>query len=190
MLRLRLPKALLKRMELALRNAGSNEIGGVLVGEHVGENCFHLSDLSIQATPGEHACFVRMPAEHSDFMEAFHDRTGHDYTRFNYLGEWHSHPSFPVSPSTQDAMTMQAIVDDHHEPAQFAVLLIARLDYRHLNLGALAFREGLPPMHVELEIEKEIEKETVRPFRSVWSAISAPFRRRRTEVLQQGESHE
>lgn len=125
----------------------------MLVGEHVAESTFHLVDLSVQPTPGNHVCFVREPAEHSDFLEAFHNRTGHDYTRFNYLGEWHSHPSFPVAPSGQDANTMQGIVDDVDEPAQFAVLLIARLRRGRLELGAGAYRAGMPSAPVQLELD-------------------------------------
>lgn len=173
MLRLRLPSPLLERLQATLHTAGSNEVGGVLVGEHVTENAFHLVDLSVQATPGNHVCFVRLPAEHAAFIEAFHGRTGHDYTRFNYLGEWHSHPSFSVAPSGQDVATMQAIVDDEDEPAQFAVLLIARLDRRRLRLNAVAFRTGLPAAPVQLEMDGP----TPSAARRVWAAVTAPFRR-------------
>lgn len=175
MLRLRLPEALVKRLHSALQAAGTNEVGGVLVGEHVAENTFHLVDLSVQTTSGNHVCFVRLPAEHTVFIEAFHARTGHDYARFNYLGEWHSHPSFPVAPSTQDAVTMQAIVDDETEPAQFAVLLIARLDRPgQLRLAATVFQAGLSATPVHLEVEGHAVARVPRLGRAAYTVSASP----------------
>src|SRR6266516_1696846 len=91
-------------MKLAqeLRRSGRREIGGVLVGEHIGIDNFRLVDFSVQRSGGTQACFVRRPEEHHQFMEAFFSRTGNEFERFNYLGEWHSHPSFPAYPSTVD----------------------------------------------------------------------------------------
>src|ERR1700720_4334656 len=56
--------------------------------------------------------------------------TGRDFQRFNYLGEWHSHPSFSVRPSAQDIQTMTDIVEDRNSLISFAVLLIIRLRFR------------------------------------------------------------
>src|SRR5690242_9125070 len=86
----------------ALARNGSREIGGVLVGEHVAPNIFRLVDLSVQEHGGTAACFVRRPEHHKPFLDDFFLRTGKNYERFNYLGEWHSHPSFPAVPSHVD----------------------------------------------------------------------------------------
>jgi hypothetical protein len=52
------------------------------------------------------------------------------FRRFNYLGEWHSHPSFSVRPSAQDVSTMTDIVEDQNSLISFAVILIVRLRLR------------------------------------------------------------
>ena len=47
-----------------------------------------------------------------DRIASFFDRVNHEYVRFNYIGEWHSHPSFEPEPSTKDDLSMQDIVED------------------------------------------------------------------------------
>jgi hypothetical protein len=52
----------------------------------------------------------------------------HDYRRFNYVGEWHSHPSFEPEPSSRDDTSMREIVQDPKVGANFVALLIVKLD--------------------------------------------------------------
>jgi len=140
-------KATLKR---ALRVAGRREIGGVMMGEQVEPGHFRLVDVSIDAQTGGNAHFVRSPEAHAEALEAFFSRTSYQYGRFNYLGEWHSHPRFPVTPSIDDAASMVELV--HGERGiDFAALLIVRLDWwRWLVSSCTLFRRGLEPSAVEI----------------------------------------
>jgi hypothetical protein len=79
-----------------LHRAKWREIGGVLVGEHVEGETFRLVDFSVQREGGDASHFIRDPAQHEVFLQAFFERTGHDYARYNYLGEWHSQHKLPV----------------------------------------------------------------------------------------------
>jgi JAB domain-containing protein similar to deubiquitination enzymes len=54
-------------------------------------------------------------------------RVNHDYVRFNYWGEWHSHPSFELEPSEKDDISIREIVEDRDVGANFVVLLIVKL---------------------------------------------------------------
>jgi len=81
-MRLLLPDEVAERLAGALRDAGRREVGGVLMGGRGG---------------------ARSPTPL--FRE-----TGHDYTRYNYLGEWHSHPSFALEPSHRDSESMWRLV--------------------------------------------------------------------------------
>jgi hypothetical protein len=69
----------------------------------------------------------------------FFDRTQHQYKRFNYIGEWHSHPSFEVKPSPQDVETMVKLVTDPAFKGSFAILMIMRLDGDVVSMGAWLF---------------------------------------------------
>lgn len=120
------PGAVTNTLHRELKAAGRREIGGVLVGEHLGGDRFRVVDISVQHRQGDSHHFIRDPNEHRGFLAAFFDRSGHDYTRYNYLGEWHSHPNVTALPSGPDIASMHEIVTDPAVGAAFAVLLIAR----------------------------------------------------------------
>lgn len=182
-MKLHLPRKLIRRLTRELSKAGSREIGGVLMGEALGSDEFRLVDLSVQRSGGDFACFVREPAAHLPFMEAFFERTGRQYTRFNYLGEWHSHPSFVPLPSTSDLSTMQSIVDDSQLGATLAVLLIPRLERGGgLTMSGTCFKPGNFPISVELVPPRlpdkffrceHLSRRMLRPFRPLTPSPSA-----------------
>jgi len=155
-MRVRLPLDIARRLVSELRSAGRREIGGLLMGEHVEGEVFRIVDISVQRHGGNSVCFVRRPEDHAAALEAFFESTCRDFTRFNYLGEWHSHPSFHASPSRQDLRSMQEIVEDPDVGVNFAVLLIVRSRGRDsLEASTTAFRAGTAPITVELEAEGE-----------------------------------
>ncbi|MDO9077976.1 MAG: Mov34/MPN/PAD-1 family protein [Brevundimonas sp.] len=152
MLKLQIHPDVVDKLVRELRRAGRREIGGVLVGEHIGRNTFRIVDLSIQRHGGERACFVREPQHHKRFLDAFYARTGDDYRRFNYLGEWHSHPSFTTDPSSTDVRQMTRIVTDDPEARSFAVLVIVRLGEADiLQIDGFGFRADHQPDVAEIE---------------------------------------
>lgn len=152
-MKLLLPQHVIKRLKRRLRGR-INEIGGVMVGEHVAIDTFRIVDISVQQRGGTIAHFVRDPARHKAFLADFFAKTGNDYKRFNYLGEWHSHPSFEPLPSGPDLATMFDLVSDPDAGVNFAILLIARLkDRRALELSATLFRAGTMPEGVVIEVD-------------------------------------
>ncbi len=123
-----LPPDIAQRLSTALERAGTREIGGVLMGEHIGENVFRVKNITIQQHGGSFAAFVRMVQDVIAPLTEFFRATNNNYTRFNYLGEWHSHPSFVPEPSGRDRETMRGIINDPEVGAHFAVLLIVKLN--------------------------------------------------------------
>ena|ERR1019366_1321347 len=120
-MQLLLPHPIIQRLRRELRRAGSREIGGLLMGEHVRDETFRVLEISVQRSGGSQSCFIRDPRSHQAQLQKFFAHTGRDYSRFNYLGEWHSHPSFDPLPSATDVATMQSIVDDPEVGANFLV---------------------------------------------------------------------
>lgn len=134
------PSEIAARIRAELRQAGRVEVGGVLMGEHVSEDTFRVVDLSAQRHGGTHSEFVRDPEAHAAQLASFFERTKGDYARFNYLGEWHSHPNLPATPSASDVAEMIRLVEDPEVGAAFLVLLIVRLTlFRRLVGSATAF---------------------------------------------------
>ena len=121
-----LPNQIQRRLILALEKAGSKEIGGVLMGEHIGDAKFRVVDLTIQKQHGTFAFFVRLVTDAVTSLQRFFKQTGYNYRQFNYLGEWHSHPSFPPVPSSKDIQSMLEIITDTDIGANFVILLIVR----------------------------------------------------------------
>ncbi len=124
-----------------LRFAGSREVGGLLIGEDMGNAVFRVSRVTVQRYGGTNCSFVRSMA-HSQALERVFRRTSHDFTRHNYLGEWHSHPGCDLQPSEQDCDAMWDIVEDREVGANFAVLLIVKLKLGCLGAAANLFLPG------------------------------------------------
>lgn len=96
--------------------------------EHVGPGHFSVRHLTIQGG-GRFAVFIRETRSALRALGKFFQQSGHDYARFNYLGEWHSHPNFSVQPSPTDHRSMLNIVTDERVTANFVVLLIFKLTH-------------------------------------------------------------
>lgn len=136
MLTLNLPSDVVRKLESALKSAGSDECGGVLMAEHIGPNAFAVRELTVQGG-GSFARFVREARAALTALRGFFARTENQYTRFNYLGEWHSHPSFSVEPSGTDHQSMIEMVRNPEVGANFLVLLVVKLDAAKQLLGSV-----------------------------------------------------
>src|SRR5690606_29903325 len=84
MLTLILPPEQNDLLLVALRRAGRREVGGILMGEHAGPNLFIVREMTVHRR-GAFASFVRRIEDAIGRLRAFFQKTGHDYTRFNYL---------------------------------------------------------------------------------------------------------
>jgi [CysO sulfur-carrier protein]-S-L-cysteine hydrolase len=126
-MKLLLPDTVENLLKRELRAAGRREIGGVLLGELVGPGVFRVAEITVQRTGGTSSTFVRIPRLHAEAIQAFFRRTGYRYERFNYLGEWHSHPSYPTRPSASDLRAMEEILCNPAMAVNFAVLSIVKI---------------------------------------------------------------
>ena len=150
-----LPNEIERRLINALKSAGFLEIGGVLMGERVDDTVFRVVDVTIQKHYGQRNFFFREVKEAVSGLIQFFRRTGKQYQRFNYLGEWHSHPSFSINPSQKDMSSMIEIVID--TGANFAVLLIIKLNAHEMLVGnAFAIFPNQERIACELIFEKEV----------------------------------
>jgi integrative and conjugative element protein (TIGR02256 family) len=122
------------------------------MGEQLEPGRFRIVDFSVDSISGSYAHFVRSPEHHQAALDAFFAKTGSDFSRFNYLGEWHSHPNFPTLPSAEDMASMADLVNGERN-ITFAVLMIVRLKWLTvLDASALVFGRHAQPAPVKLEI--------------------------------------
>lgn len=160
------------RLSAELRRINLREIGGLLVGEHVDGETFRIVDVSVQRSGGTAAHFLRDPEQHKRFLADFFAKTGNDHLKFNYIGEWHSHPFFAALPSKTDHNTMWDIVNDPDVGVNFLILMIVRLRLRgDMQLSATLYRRGF---EAEL-IDVTIDGRDIEPV-SIWQRFLTKIR--------------
>lgn len=149
-MRVELTKDVRKRMVSRLAKAKRREIGGILMAEQVDPGNFRIVDFSLDDITGSAAHFVRSPEYHRIALDAFFVRTGNDYTRYNYLGEWHSHPNHAPYPSTTDTLSMHDLIDEERS-ISFAILLIVKRSWwRRFLCSATLFSHGEEPSNIQV----------------------------------------
>ncbi|HTU12449.1 MAG TPA: Mov34/MPN/PAD-1 family protein [Allosphingosinicella sp.] len=149
-MKVELPAQQRRRMHRRLLRAGRREIGGILMGEQLAPGHFRIVDFSVDSITGSRAHFVRDPRHHKEALDAFFTRTGEDYDRYNYLGEWHSHPSFAARPSLEDVASMTMLVE-RYDTIPFSILLIVRTRRCiRLERSAMLFQRGGYRSEVEI----------------------------------------
>ena len=150
-MRLKLPSDQTAALCDALARAGTREIGGQIFGEQLAPSHFLISELTFQKRRGTVARFFVDLIQAARDALRFFERTEHRYARFNYIGEWHSHPSFDVHPSITDVETMHKLVTDSEFKGLFAVLMITKLDLGTVRCGAWLFVPNGRANQIELE---------------------------------------
>jgi integrative and conjugative element protein (TIGR02256 family) len=149
-MKLEFPSALRRRMRGHLGRAGRREVGGILMAEQISPGHFRLVDFTLDDRPGGHADFVRSVEEHEAALQRFYKRSGSDFNRFNYLGEWHSHPNHPPHPSGVDIASMLELIEGERN-IPFALLLIVRKAWwRRMLATATMFQRGQPATFVAI----------------------------------------
>ncbi len=114
-------------LKLSLKKSGDVETGGILMAEHIGVNQFLISEFTINKS-GTVATFIRKIEDAIGSLKVFFKSNEHNYKRFNYIGEWHSHPQYSPIPSVRDDLSMFEIIYDKSVGANFIVLMILKLD--------------------------------------------------------------
>lgn len=162
-MRIQVPDHVVAMLRRELKAARRREIGGILLGERLSGDIFRIADLSVQREGGSSMTFERDPVQHLAFLDDCFARTGHDFERFNYFGEWHSHPNVPAVPSGTDLRSMQEIVCDEAVNVAFAVLVVARRGlFGALHLSATEFRCGHDPIPARLDPEPPRQRRRFR----------------------------
>ena len=147
---------MIEQWAVDLKGARRKEIGGVLFGEQISEGDFRIVEATRQRFFGGTATTFkrRGTAARKDILD-LHKKVGGDPKRFNYLGEWHSHPNAPAIPSLQDEVTMRELLADQGGAVNFLVLLIVKLDAKaRFHIVARSFLASGHALNCDIEIEQ------------------------------------
>ena len=127
-------------IHMALQRFGEYEIGGMLIGYKKGENHFAVSEATIADDTQDFgiASFIREPLKSMKLLLKIYK-----IKRHNYIGEWHSHPSFSLYPSAYDVRTMKGILVDPGYGVNFALLIITKLEDGKPNMAGFLFHNKI-----------------------------------------------
>ena len=154
-MRIRIERRTLEDWVKHLKLAGPREIGGVLFGEQLGEGYFRIVEATRQRSrTGTGSRFCRNGTQARNVIMSLHRRYGGRGERFNYLGEWHSHPNAPTLPSPRDELTMAQLVAEQAGAVNFLVLAIVRIsEVGVLEIGARTYLTSGHALPCDVEVE-------------------------------------
>ena len=136
----RLTQPVKAKLTEALNKYGDFEIGGILIGRKLGEDNFEIVDASISDEDKRFSLtsFIR-GTKKSERLLKQHFGKGTGY----YIGEWHSHPKFSLSPSLADIRTMMGILHDPSYGVSFVILLIVHISQGEMKHKGFFFHRDL-----------------------------------------------
>lgn len=129
-----------KRIREALESYGDYEIGGILIGYKKGRNHFAISDVTVADDIRKFniMSFIREPMKSMKILISLFKKK-----RYNYIGEWHSHPRFSLHPSPGDIATMKGILSDPGYGVDFVLLIITKLNNGNVKIAGFLFHKKL-----------------------------------------------
>jgi len=126
-------KSVLNRIEEETKFHYPKEFGGVFIG-YKADLHFIITDILIpdQYKNGQ-TIFIREPGTLNERLSEIHRITNGE---IQYLGEWHSHPNGPTTPSRTDINAMQEIAKDKNINIDKPLLMI-------VEVGKISFEKDL-----------------------------------------------
>lgn len=143
-LSLTIPRSHLQRMKVCLMQGGIREIGGWLAAEQVAPGDFELLGFTVDLEVGTRDHFESVPELHTEQLDQILTANVNRAGRVDYLGEWHSHPTFPPIPSNIDLNAMTNMVENSR-PSFAALLIVRLLDRESIEATITTFQRGRPP---------------------------------------------
>ncbi len=125
---------------------GDFEIGGMLIGNQISKNIFEITDITIANEIGKFwfGKFIREPISSIKILkDYFLKKKGY------YIGEWHTHPSFELFPSSGDVITCKKILNDEDYGIEFLLLIIAKIENNELKMNGFLFHNELEKTFIQ-----------------------------------------
>lgn len=109
-----------KKMELSSRRYAPLEAGGLILG-HRKQSCLHALDVTLPSSWDRHSrsSFHRSVKAHRLRALRMWRKSG---GLIDWLGEWHSHPGFSLSPSGTDRRNWSRITKHRKAPMLFPIV--------------------------------------------------------------------
>ncbi len=148
-----IPKKLTKKIFNQVKKGKLNETKGALFARKISDDIFEVDDVYIESKVGSFA-FVELVnnKKYQVYQKSYHKKNGYDYVNHNYIGDWHSHPSFELYPSSYDMAEVKS--DLKKSNAKFLVQVIVKIVNKKLTGNAFYYDRKNSAKQIELLIEQ------------------------------------
>lgn len=146
-----IPKLIAAKIYNQVIKYSPNETKGALFAKKISNELFEIDDIYIEKNVGSFA-FVTLinNKKYQKFQKTYHEKNNNDYVRHNYIGDWHSHPSFELNPSSFDIKEVKE--DLKASNAKFLIQIIVKAENENLIGNAFYFNRKVFAKKIDLII--------------------------------------
>ena len=140
------------KIQNKLNKSRSNESKGACFAFRMSNDCYLIEDVFISKEKGTF-CFsnLKINFRYKRFEKNYFRKHNFDYLNHNYIGDWHSHPSFECKPSNYDKK--EAFEELKKSNANFLIQLILKMDKGQLVGRCFLYQEHIKVKECDLVIQ-------------------------------------
>jgi [CysO sulfur-carrier protein]-S-L-cysteine hydrolase len=148
-----LPKKISKILHKQIHRHSPNETKGALFAKQIDDDHYEIDEVYLERQIGSIA-FVRLynNQRYKRFQKQYHAKHDDDFLHHNYIGDWHSHPSFECVPSSFDRMEVE--MDLQQSNANFLIQVILKVEYNKLVGDAFLYNKDASAQQIQLDIRQ------------------------------------
>ncbi len=150
-----IPKEITLRLIKQISKYSPLETKGALFAEDLGNDTFKIDEVYLEPKPGT-TTFVKLYINHEyvTFQKNYHKLRNNNFSKYNYIGDWHSHPLFECYPSSYDVSEVEK--DMKQSNAIFLVQLILKVFNGKLVGNAFYYSHEKSAKRIKLTIQNKL----------------------------------
>jgi len=147
------PQKITNAIQETIRKTQPKEIKGAFYAKQNNDESFSIDGLFVSEYIGTNFfCKLLIDKRYRDFEKRYFKERNYEYKKYNYIGDWHSHPEFACIPSLYDIN--EANDDLKKSNANFVVQFIFKLEDGVLIGSAFLFNKKFSSEKINLIIEQ------------------------------------
>ena len=146
-----IPKRIRKIIYENVKKHSPNETKGALFACKKDDSTFEIEDIYIEPSVGSFA-FVKLynNKSYKRFCQKYFSKHEDEDNVHNYIGDWHSHPSFSCYPSSYDKQEVEE--DLRQSNALFLIQIILKIEHNKLIGNAFLYNKDCSAYKIKLII--------------------------------------
>ncbi len=147
-----IPQKITKIIYNQVKKHSPNETKGALFARRINDELFEIDAVYLEKKIGSFAFVVlENNSKYKEFQKKYNKTHHFDFKNHNYIGDWHSHPSFELIPSGYDIKEVQNDLEKSN--ANFLIQIIVKVSNDRLIGNAFLYDNNKSAEKIELIIE-------------------------------------